>query len=188
MRRLIAFNSVTVDGYFTDAHGDMRWAYDVKPDKEFDAFVAGNASGGGQLLFGRLTYEMMASYWPSPDALRDNPVVAAGMNSMPKVVFSRTLGKATWNNTQLLKGDIASEVAKLKQQPGKGMAILGSGSIIAQLAPLGLIDEYQMVLTPVALGRGRTLFEGITERLKLRLLDTRTFGNGKVFLRYEPIR
>jgi dihydrofolate reductase len=188
MRRLIAFNSVTLDGYFTDAHGDMRWAYDVKPDKEFDAFVAGNASGGGQLLFGRLTYEMMASYWPTADALRDNPVVAAGMNSMPKVVFSRTLDKAAWNNTQLLKGDIASEVTKLKQQTGKGMAILGSGSIIAQLAPLGLIDEYQIVLTPVVLGGGRTLFEGITERLKLRLLDTRTFGNGKVCLRYEPSR
>ena len=187
MRRLIAFNSVTADGYFTDAHGDMRWAYDVKPDKEFDAFVAGNASGGGQLLFGRLTYEMMAGYWPTADALKNNPVVAEGMNSMPKVVFSRTLDKATWNNTQLVKADIASAVAKLKQQPGKDMAILGSGSIIAQLAPLGLIDEYQMVLTPVVLGGGRTMFAGITERLKLKLLDIRTFANGKVFLRYAPL-
>ena len=188
MRKLIAFNSVTVDGYFTDEHGDMRWAYDVRPDKEFDEFVAGNASGGGQLLFGRLTYELMADYWPTADALRDKPVVAAGMNSMPKVVFSRTLDKATWNNTQLLKGDIASEVTKLKKQAGPGMAILGSGSIIAQLAPLGLIDEYQMVLTPVALGRGRTMFDGIKEKLRLKLTDTRTFGNGKVFLRYEPLR
>ena len=188
MRRLIAFNSVTVDGYFTDAHGDMRWAYDVKPDKEFDAFVAGNASGGGQLLFGRLTYEMMASYWPSPNALRDNPVVAAGMNSMPKVVFSRVLDKATWNNTQLLKGDLGSEVGKLKQQAGKDMVILGSGSIIAQLAPLGLIDEYQMVLTPVVLGKGRTMFEGMEAKQKLKLLDTRSFSNGKLFLRYEPMR
>jgi len=188
MRRLIAFNSVTVDGYFTDVHGDMRWAYDVKADQEFDAFVAGNASGGGQLLFGRLTYELMAGYWPTAAALKDNPVVAQGMNSMPKVVFSRTLGKATWNNTQLLKGDIASEVTKLKQQPGKGMAILGSGSIIAQLAPLGLIDEYQIVLTPVVLGGGRTMFDGIKEKLRLKLTDTRTFGNGKVFLRYAPLR
>ena len=187
MRRLIAFNSVTVDGYFTDGHGDMRWAYDVGPDKDFDAFVAGNASGGGQLLFGRLTYEMMAGYWPTPDALKNNPVVAEGMNSMPKVVFSRTLGKASWNNTQLLKGDLASEVTKLKQQAGKDMVILGSGSLIAQLAPLGLIDEYQMVLTPVVLGSGRTLFDGMQEKQKLRLLDTRTFGNGKVFLRYAPM-
>jgi dihydrofolate reductase len=188
MRKLIAFNSVTVDGYFTDMHGDMRWAYDVKPDKEFDEFVAGNASGGGQLLFGRVTYELMAGYWPTAAALKDNPVVAEGMNSMPKAVFSRTLDKASWNNTQLLKGDIASEVVKLKKQAGKGMAILGSGSIIAQLAPLGLIDEYQIVLTPLVLGAGRTIFDGIKEKLKLNLMSTRTFANGKVFLRYEPLR
>lgn len=186
MQRLIAFNSVTVDGYFTDRHGDMRWAYEVAPDAEFDAFVAGNASGGGQLLFGRVTYELMAAYWPTPQALKDRPVVAAGMNQASKVVFSRTLTKAAWNNTQLVKGDIAAAVRGLKAQAGAGMAILGSGSLIAQLAPLGLIDEYQMVLTPVALGGGRTQFEGITDRLRLKLLETRAFANGKVFLRYAP--
>ncbi|HEV7165711.1 MAG TPA: dihydrofolate reductase family protein [Gammaproteobacteria bacterium] len=187
MRKLIVFNNVTLDGYFTDAHGDMRWAYDVKPDAEFDAFVASNASGGGQLLFGRVTYELMAAYWPTAEALKANPIVAAGMNSMPKVVFSRSLAQATWNNTQLVKGDIAAAVRKMKSEAGPGMAILGSGSIVAQLAPLGLIDEYQVVVNPVALGKGRTMFDGMQERLKLKLTKTRVFGNGKVFMCYEPM-
>ena len=186
MRRLIVFNNISTDGYFTDSHGDMRWAYDVAPDAEFDAFVSSNASGGGQLLFGRVTYQMMASYWPTPAALKDMPAVAAGMNSMPKVVFSRTLDKASWENTQLLKGDLATEVRKLKQQPGKDMVILGSGSIVAQLAPLGLIDEFQFVVTPVALGTGRILFEGMKDRLKLKLTQSRIFANGKAFLCYVP--
>jgi dihydrofolate reductase len=188
MRKLTAFNSITVDGYFTDDHGDMGWAYDVEPDARFDAFVAGNAGSGGQLLFGRVTYELMAGYWPTAQALKDRPEVAEGMNRAQKVVFSRTLKDAAWSNTQIVKGDLKAAVSGLKQQKGPDMAILGSGSLIAQLAPLGLIDEYQMVLTPVALGGGRTMFEGIPKRLKLRLLETRAFDNGKVFLRYAPTR
>src|SRR5207245_2675626 len=110
----------------------------------------------------------------------------AGMNSMPKVVFSSTLDKASWSKTKLVKGDIAAEIRKLKQEPGKGMAILGSGSIVSQLAPHGLIDEYQVVVNPVVLGRVLTMFYGIKERLTLKLTRTRTFANGKVFLCYEP--
>jgi dihydrofolate reductase len=109
------------------------------------------------------------------------------MNSMPKVVFSRTLDKVSWSNTKLVKGDIASEIRKMKKQPGKGMAILGSGSIVSQLAPEGLIDEYQVVVNPVVLGKGRTMFDGIKEMLTLKLTKTRTFANGKVFLCYEPM-
>ena len=108
------------------------------------------------------------------------------MNSMPKVVFSRTLDKVSWNNTKLVKGDIASEIRKMKQEPGPGTAILGSGSIVSQLAPEGLIDEYQVVVNPVVLGKGRTMFDGVKEKLNLKLTKTRTFGNGKVFLCYEP--
>src|SRR5262249_44743368 len=103
-----------------------------------------------------------------------------------KVVFSRTLDKASWSNTKLVKGDLVSEVRKMKEEPGDGMAILGSGSIVSQLAPEGLIDEYQIVMNPVVLGKGRTMFDGVIEKLSLKLTKTRTFGNGKVFLRYEP--
>jgi dihydrofolate reductase len=187
VRKLVVFNNVTLDGYFTDANGEMSWAHTGNDDAEFNAFAADNASGGGQLLFGRITYELMASYWPTPKAIKNDPIVAEGMNSMPKVVFSRTLDKASWSNTKLVKGDIASEIRKMKREPGKGMAILGSGSIVSQLAPEGVIDEYQLVVTPVVLGQGRTMFDGIKDKLNLKLTKTRTFGNGKVYLCYEPI-
>jgi dihydrofolate reductase len=186
MRKLVAFNHVTLDGYFAGANGDMRWAQTGNDDPEYQAFVAENASGGGELLFGRVTYDMMASYWPTPIADQHNPAVAKGMNSMAKVVFSRTLSEATWNNTRLLKGDLVTEVRRLKQEAGPGMAILGSGSIIAQLAPEDLIDEYQMMVDPVALGKGRSMFEGIPAMLTLKVTRSRTFKNGKVFLCYEP--
>jgi dihydrofolate reductase len=187
MQRLIVFNNVTLDGYFAGLDGDISWAESGSDDAEYSAFVAGNASGGGQLVLGRVTYELMASFWPTPAAIESMPVVAKGINRMPKVVFSRTLDKASWNNTRLVKGDLAAEIRKLKQEPGEGMAILGSGSIVAQLAQEGLIDEYQVVVNPVVLGQGRTMFDGIKERLTLKLTQTRAFDNGKIFLCYEPV-
>ena len=185
MRKLIVFNHVSLDGYFVDGNGDMNWAH--KQDAEWRAFAAENASGGGELVFGRITYEMMASYWPTAHAIQTMPMVAEGMNQTPKVVFSRTLDTATWNNTKLVKGDIAAEVRKMKNEPGKPMAILGSGSIVSQLAQERLIDEFQLVVNPVVLGKGRTMFEGIRDRLTLKLTKTRAFGNGNVLLCYEPI-
>ena len=187
MRKLIVFNHVTLDGYFTGLNGDMAWAHAGNDDAEFNAFVAGNASSGGELLLGRTTYELFYSYWPTPTAIKSAPIVAEGMNSMPKVVFSRTLDKASWNNTKLLKGDIVSETRKLKNEPGNGIAILGSGSIVSQLAPAGLIDEYQVMVNPIVLGKGRPLFAGIQDTLNLKLTKTRAFGNGKVFLCYQPV-
>jgi len=184
MRRLTVFNSVSLDGYFVDAAGDMSWAHNR--DAEFNAFVEGNASGEGELLFGRITYELMASYWPTPMALKSDPVVAAGMNNLRKVVFSMTLDKASWNNTRLVKGDLVEEIRKMKKASGNDMVIMGSGSIVSQIASESLIDEYQVVLIPVALGRGRTMFDGVKERLALKLTKSRTFSNGNVFLCYEP--
>jgi len=116
---------------------------------------------------------------PAPrDAAESMPVVAERMNSLPKVVFSRTLETASWSNTQLVKSDITGEIRKMKNEPGEDMAILGSGSIVSQLAQHRLIDEFQFVVNPVALGKGRTMFDGIREKLPLKLSKTRTFGNG----------
>jgi dihydrofolate reductase len=185
MRKLVVFNQVTLDGFFADINGDMSWAH--KDDAEWNAFVAENASSGGQLIFGRITYELMAGFWPTPYAIENMPVVAERMNNLPKVVFSRTLDKASWNNTKLVKGDIAAEIRKMKKEPGEGMVILGSGSIVSQLAREGLIDEYQIVVNPVVLGKGKTMFNGIKEKLTLKLTNTRTFGNGNVLLCYEPM-
>src|SRR5262245_22749022 len=140
MRKLTVFNHVTMDGYFTDSKSDMSFAHRQESDPEWDAFVASNTSGSGTLVFGRITYEMMASFWPTPAAAQQMPDVAARMNNFPKVVFSRTLDRVTWQNTQLLKGDLLGEIRRLKQGDGPGLTILGSGNIIAQLAPHGLID------------------------------------------------
>ena len=187
MQKLVVFNQVSLDGYFAGANGDISWAHSADDDAEWNAFVAENASGGGQLLFGRITYELMAGYWPTPQAIKNDPVVAEGMNSMPKVVFSRTLDKASWNNTKLVKSDIASEIRKMKKEPGNGMAILGSGNIVSQLAHEGLIDEFQIVVVPVVLGKGKTMFDGVREKLNLKLTNSRAFSNGKVVLCYEPM-
>jgi len=185
MQRVIAFEQVSLDGFFVDAKGDMSWAH--KQDPEWNEFSASNASGGGTLLFGRVTYQMMASFWPTPAALQAAPVVARAMNEMPKVVFSRTLTKVSWENTTLVKGDLAAEVRKLKGQTGPGLAILGSGSLVSQLTQAGLIDELQIVVNPIVLGKGRTLFEGVVQKHALRLVKTRAFGNGNVVLCYEPM-
>jgi dihydrofolate reductase len=185
MRKLVVFNNVSLDGYFTDMNGDMNWAH--KDDVEWKAFAAENASGGGVLLFGRITYELMASYWPTPFAAKNDPVIAKQMNDLEKVVFSRTLNKVSWNNTKLVKGDMVAEVRKMKKEPGLDMVILGSGSIVSQLVEAGLIDEYQIVVNPIVLGKGRTMFEGLKKKIVLKLTKTRTFGNGNVLLCYVPM-
>lgn len=183
MRNLVVFNLVTLDGYFAGPDGDISW-HNV--DAEFQEYAEKNSNSGNTLLFGRVTYELMASYWPSPDALKNDPVVAQGMNNSPKIVFSRTLNRADWTNTRLVKDDMLGEVRKLKEQSGKDLTILGSGSIVAQLAHAGLIDEYQVLLNPVVLGKGKTMFDGIKNMITLKLTRTRTFGNGNVLLCYKP--
>jgi dihydrofolate reductase len=186
MAKVVVFNSVTLDGYFTDAKGDMSWAHAGGDDPEWQAFVAGNASGGrGRLLFGRKTYEMMAGFWPTEMARRQMPEVAEGMNALPKVVFSRTLGEAAWRNTRLVKTDPAAEVRRLKKEDGPDMVVLGSGTIVSLLTQDGLVDEYQLVVCPVVLGAGRTMFDGVTARPSLALKTSRPFRNGKVVLNYE---
>ena len=184
MRKLAVFNSVTLDGYFTGRDGDLSWAHEGSDDPEFRAFVAGNAGGEGTLLFGRITYEMMVSYWPTPAAAKNDPQVAEGMNRRAKVVFSRSLEHASWSNATVMRGDLAREVRDLKEGSGTDLVILGSGRIVAQLAGTGLIDEYQLLVCPVVLGEGRTMFEGVERPPSLRLTETRAFSNGRVFLRY----
>jgi dihydrofolate reductase len=185
MPRLTVFNQISVDGYFTDAHDDIGWTHPPDDDEEFREFVEGNASTTGTLLVGRKTYEMMASFWPTPGAAAQFPVVAAKMNGRPKVVFSRTLAAAGWNQTRLVADGLVEEVRRMKSAGDQDLTILGSGSIVAQLAEVGLIDEYQMLVFPLALGAGRTMFEGLKRRLSLTLTRSRGFRNGRMFLVYE---
>ena len=192
MRKLIVFNHVSLDGYFVDAAGSMSWAKTRKDDAEWNAFVAQNASGNGPLLFGRKTYELMIQYWPTPMAKQHDAAIADRMNALPKVVFSKTLSDASqinvsWSHTRLVRDDLAGEVRRMKQEPGDGLTVLGSGTLVAQLAASGLIDEYHVVVNPIVLGNGRTMFEGMKDKLDLKPVKSRTFGNGCVYLVYEPV-
>jgi dihydrofolate reductase len=180
MRKLRVFESISVDGYFTDANGDMSWAHAGREDAEFAGWVSSNAGSGAELLFGRKTYQMMEAYWPTPAAAEQMPQVAKGMNVARKYLVSRSIQPA-WNNTQLLKGDPVKAVRDLKQTPGPDIAVLGSGSVAAQLGEASLVDEYQLVIIPVALGSGRSVF---TRGSKLRLIDERSFSCGNVVVTY----
>ncbi len=185
MRKLLAFNNITLDGYFSGAGGDLSWAHTRRSeDPKWNAFVAGNAQGGGQVILGRITYEMMAKYWPTEEAVQNNADVANGINSTSKVVISKTLDRAAWHNTVIVRSDLPGAIRELKQRQGPGMVILGSGSIVAQLTEEGLIDEYQFVVNPVVIGMGRTMFEGVTKRVELTRTAVRTFNNGNVLMTY----
>jgi dihydrofolate reductase len=185
MSKLSAFNNISLDGYFSGKNGEFNWAKSHM-DPEFNAFVESNAQGGGTLLFGRLTYELMASYWPTPVAMKNDPIVAERMNNLPKIVFSRTLSAAPWNNTRLVNADAVAEVRRLKASSSADMVILGSGSLVSQLSQAGLIDEFQIVVNPVILGEGRTMFDGLTRPVGVKLTQSRIFPSGNAFLRYEP--
>jgi dihydrofolate reductase len=180
MKKLRVFESISIDGYFTDRAGDMGWAHAGQEDPEFAGWVGSNASGGGELVFGRVTYQMMEAFWPTPLAAQQMPVVAKGMNAARKYVASRTL-KPTWNNTHLLQGDLVEAVRALKKADGPGITVLGSGNVAAQLGAAGLVDEYQFVIIPIALGGGRTVF---TSGRTLRLVDHRAFPCGNVVVTY----
>ncbi len=184
MRKVTVFNFVTLNGYFKGPNGDISWH---KHGAEENEYASEMLKSGNTLLFGRVTYEMMASYWPTPVAIKNNPIVAEGMNNADKIVFSRTLKKAGWNNTWLVKDNIEEEIKKMKQMPGKDMTLLGSGSILTQFAEQGLIDEYQIMVDPVVLGDGTSLFTGIKHMLNLKLTTTRTFKSGVVLLCYQPV-
>src|SRR5262245_57742374 len=133
MRTLNVFESISVDGYFKALDEDVSWTHRGGDDPEFVDWVESNASGGGELLFGRTTYQMMESFWPTPMAAQQMPVVAKRMNAMTKYVVSKSLREVRWQNTRLLQGDLVTAVRELKATDGPPITILGSGSIVAQL-------------------------------------------------------
>jgi dihydrofolate reductase len=185
MRKTFAFIVTTVDGYCEGPGGEFDWPV---VDAEFNDFAAEQLDEIGTLLFGRVTYEGMAEYWPTPAAIEDDPRIAATMNRVEKVVVSRTLDRVDWENTRLIKEDVAAELARLKEQPGKAVAIFGSSALTSSLLRLGLVDEVRIMVHPVVLGAGRSVFRTAEERIALRLLRTRPFASGSVMLYYEPVR
>jgi dihydrofolate reductase len=181
MRKVIMWNLVTLEGFF---EGRKSWEIDWHEDvwgEELEQFSIEQLKSAGMLLFGRVTYEGMAGYWPSQKG-----EIADFMNSIPKVVFSRTLERAEWNNTRLVKENAEEEVVKLKQQPGKDLFIFGSADLSSMLIRHGLIDEIRLAVVPVILGAGNPLFKPSPDRMRMKLLEAKPLKSGCVILRYQP--
>ncbi len=174
---------VSLDGYFEGPGHDLRW-HNV--DGEFVDFAVKQLDGTGAILFGRTTYEMMAGFWPSEQAEKADPETARRMNSLPKYVASRTLKRVDWSNSRLLGKEPGADVAGLKAQDGKDIAVLGSNNLCVSLMEKGLVDEFRIMVNPVALGAGTPLFKGINGKVQLRLTQTKRFKSGNVLLTYVP--
>ena len=180
---------VTLDGFFEGPNKELDWHI---VDEEFKEYAIDLLSKVDALLFGRVTYQLMADYWPAaatnPSTSKSDLEIADKMNNLPKIIFSKTLQRVEWNNSRLVKENIAEEILKMKQQPGKDMVIFGSGSIVSSFMQLGLIDEYRIIVNPVVLGNGKPLFKGVNDKHNLKLLKTRVFSSGIVILFYEPVK
>jgi dihydrofolate reductase len=183
VRKLFSFMVMTLDGYYEGPNGEFDWP---NVDDEFNEFAISQLNDIDTLVFGRVTYEGMAGYWPTPAALEDDPAVAGRMNGIPKIVFSTTLDKADWENTRLIKGDVSDAISELKQQSGKDLAVFGSPNLTVSLLEQGLVDELRVMVNPILLGAGKSLFRGLKDRVPLKLQETTTFSSGNVLLYYRP--
>jgi dihydrofolate reductase len=182
MREIFAFLMVTADGYHATTDGELFW-HNV--DDEFHEFALAQIDQADTLLFGRVTYQGMAEFWSSPVALEADPTMAERMNRYPKVVVSRTLAAADWTPSTLISDDAGAQLARLKEGPGKGIALLGSSTLAASLLAAGLIDELRLMVNPVVLGAGQPALTG-TKQKTLKLLRVRQFNSGNVLLTYRP--
>ena len=185
MRKVIWFNMITLDGYFEGPGREISWQ---KVDKEFNDFAIEELSSVDALLFGRVTYTLLAVYWPTAEALKNAPAIAEIMNCTPKIVFSRTLLAADWNNTRIIKENAVEALQDLKQQPGKDLMMFESAALATTFIQHGLIDEFRILLNPVVIGRGHPLFKAIHHKLTFTLLDTKAFKSGNVLLCYKPVK
>ena len=180
MRKLFWQMNVTLDGFMEGPNRELDFTAGFE-DQDFDRYASDMLKSIDAVLLGRRTYELFADYWPSatgPDADR--------LNELPKIVFSRTLEEVDWNNSRLVADNVAEEVAKLKQEPGKDLALFGSADLAATFIRLGLIDEYRILVTPVVLGSGTPMFRDVNERIALKLLKAATWSSGMVALDYQP--
>lgn len=183
MRKLIAAINMTFDG-FCD-HTAMN------ADDEIHEHYNDLLKNAGLLLYGRVTYQLMESHWPTvvknPTGNKPNDEFAVLIDSIPKIVFSRTLKNVDWKSTSLKNEIIKEEILELKQQSGKSI-VAGSPGLIVALANLDLIDEYQVNVLPTILGNGLSLFKNVKGRIDLKLIKTKTFGCGAVIFYYEPVK
>jgi dihydrofolate reductase len=181
MRKIFLFINVSLDGYFEAPGHDISWSH-----TDFEAFSAGQSGEVDTILLGHNSYQLMENFWPTPQAEQTAPEVARFMNDRLKVVATHNSFEPVWNNVRVISGDVAGEVKKLKEQPGKDIIMLGSNSLCVSLMQEGLVDEFQILMNPIALGEGTSLFSGLPQRAELTLTDTRKFKSGAILLIYKP--
>ena len=185
MRKLVLFMHFSLDGFAADANRGLGW---IAYDSELQDYADGIVATVGSPVYGRATYELMAGYWPQvlkdPEESERNKAHAQWVDKATKIVFSKTMKKAEWNNTIVINDNIAEEIEKLKQQPGKDLVIFGSPTLARSLMQLDLIDEYQLTLQPVILGSGLPAFEEIKNKTNLKLIKAKSFKSGVVGLHY----
>jgi dihydrofolate reductase len=188
MRKLVLFMHVSLDGFAADANGGLNW---VSFDSELQQYAQGIVSTVGSPVYGRVTYELMAGYWPAelnnPDASEHSKAHAQWVDKATKIVFSKTMKKAEWNNTIVINDNIAEEISKLKQQPGKDLVIFGSPGLAHSFMELDLIDEYQLTLNPVLLGGGIPVYQNIKNKTNLKLVKATPLKSGVVGLHYARV-
>jgi dihydrofolate reductase len=190
MRKVISLMHISLDGFAADAGGGFDWiVYDESIAKDVQDEILATVDTA---IYGRATYLGMYNYWPTvpgnPESSEGEIRHANWVQNVQKLVFSTTLDKAEWNNTRLIKKNVAEEMTKLKEQPGKNMMIFGSPRLVHTFAELGLINEYRLTISPVALGSGVPLFNGGAGNVNLKLLHSKSYDVGVIGARYEVVR
>ena len=183
MRTLASFILTSLDGFYEGPNGELDWPI---VDEEFNDFAIRQLDEADTLGFGRATYEHMAAHWPTDQAQANDPAITSRMNTKPKLVFSTVLERAGWANTTIIVGEAVEQIEKLKTTPGGELLLLGSAHLTAHLAAAGVLDELRIMVCPIAIGQGRSLFEGLKDRLALRTAHVKQFKGGNVLLTYRP--
>lgn len=183
-RPLLAFLVVSIDGFSEDPDGSIGW---MNLSDDFSEFSVRQLREIGHLVFGRTTYDGMASYWQSDEARRGDPVVTELMASTPKTVLSSSGDAPPWRHVAVVTDRHLDAVAALKDEPGRAVAVLGSATLTTDLLGAGLVDEVRLLVSPVVLGRGRSPFAGLAAPVRFELATTTTFASGNVLLCYRPV-
>lgn len=172
---------VSVDGYFEAPNHDISW-HNV--DADFNTFAIEQLREIGMLVFGHTTYNLMANFWPTPQGISENATIAKLMNETPKIAVSHEPFQADWSNTTVIHENVADTIKELKAKPGKDMAIFGSNALCVSLMEAGLVDEFRIMVCPVALGKGTSLFAGLSKRINFQLAKQHKFESGNLLQYY----
>lgn len=183
MAKLTSFTFISLNGFYKRANEDISWHQHGGEEAEYSVK---SLKSNDILLFGRVTYEMMKSFWPTEMAYNSFPEIADGMNNSEKLVASRSLKSADWNNTKIIKENLEEQIADLKKTSNKNITLLGSGDILMQLANANLIDEFQIMIDPIFLDSGVPVSDHLNKNIALKLTNSRVFKSGTILLYYTP--